>query len=65
MAAKHFSSLNNPQLIELIKSGGIGVIPTDTVYGLVAAAQQPTAVERLYGVKPRDPSRSRSHESRR
>ena len=51
--ARYFDSLADPELIKLIKSGAIGVIPTDTVYGLVAATSQPSAVERLYGVKPR------------
>lgn len=54
MPAKYFTSLADPQLTELIKGGAIGVIPTDTVYGLVAAANQPTAVKKLYTTKPRE-----------
>lgn len=52
--ARHFTSLLDPELITLINEGCIGVIPTDTVYGLVAATHRPEAVERLYGVKPRE-----------
>lgn len=39
--------------IEVIEAGGVGVLPTDTVYGLVAAAHNPAAVERLYDLKNR------------
>jgi L-threonylcarbamoyladenylate synthase len=38
---------------KLLESGAIGVIPTDTVYGLVARAMDKTAVERLYELKKR------------
>ncbi len=34
--------------------GSVGVLPTDTVYGLVARAQDQTAVARLYKLKQRD-----------
>ncbi len=54
MPAKHFTSLDDPQLVTLIKDGAVGVIPTDTVYGLVATVKQPAAVERLYSIKPRE-----------
>ena len=40
--------------IELLKQGGVGVMPTDTVYGLVARASDPKAVARLYSLKERD-----------
>jgi L-threonylcarbamoyladenylate synthase len=34
--------------------GGVGVMPTDTVYGLVARAHDPAAVARLYALKKRE-----------
>lgn len=40
--------------IQLQASGVVGVIPTDTVYGLVARAADQAAVERLYALKHRD-----------
>ena len=40
--------------IEILKNGGVAVIPTDTVYGLAAHPDFPTAVERLYTIKARD-----------
>ena len=39
---------------QLKQDGAIGVIPTDTVYGLVARATDQTAVTRLYELKKRD-----------
>jgi L-threonylcarbamoyladenylate synthase len=36
------------------KPGTIGVIPTDTVYGVVARAADPEAVARLYALKHRE-----------
>jgi L-threonylcarbamoyladenylate synthase len=40
-------------LIELLKHGAVGVLPTDTVYGLVCRAQDQEAVKRLYQLKDR------------
>lgn len=40
--------------IEIIEAGGVGVLPTDTVYGLVASAHNPAAVSRLYDLKNRN-----------
>lgn len=39
---------------KLLNNGAIGVIPTDTVYGLVARASDRPAVERLYKTKSRE-----------
>jgi L-threonylcarbamoyladenylate synthase len=47
---KNFSQ----ELAELIKGGAVGVLPTDTIYGLVAPAANEAAVERLYKVKGRE-----------
>lgn len=38
---------------QLLKPGAVGVIPTDTVYGLVARATDQTAASRLYALKGR------------
>ena len=38
----------------LIKAGYIGVVPTDTVYGIVGSAFNKKAVERIFEVKQRD-----------
>lgn len=39
---------------ELIKSGGVIVIPTDTVYGMACDALNEKAVRRIYDLKKRD-----------
>ena len=48
-----FTSVNNDGLVSILKSGGIGVLPTDTVYGLVARASDPAAIKKLYDAKKR------------
>lgn len=40
-------------LIDKIQSGAVCVLPTDTVYGLVAITEQPDIVERIYDMKGR------------
>jgi L-threonylcarbamoyladenylate synthase len=39
--------------IEMLQEGGVGVLPTDTLYGLVGSALMPDAVERIYRLKER------------
>jgi L-threonylcarbamoyladenylate synthase len=46
--------LTDRGLIELLRSGAVGVLPTDTLYGLVCLAADQAAVERLYGLKQRE-----------
>lgn len=48
------SSIGDEQVISWLRRGLIGVIPTDTIYGLVAPAADQAAVNRLYAVKKRD-----------
>jgi L-threonylcarbamoyladenylate synthase len=43
---------------ERLQAGQIGVLKTDTLYGLVAPAGDATAVERVYQTKGRTPSKS-------
>ncbi len=49
-----FTSLNDEKLVELLKLGGVGILPTDTVYGLVCRAADEAAVKRLYATKKRE-----------
>jgi L-threonylcarbamoyladenylate synthase len=51
---KLFTSIDDPELIQCIRSGAVGVLPTDTVYGLVCRAADEQAVARLYGLKSRE-----------
>lgn len=42
------------QAVPLLKDGAVGVLPTDTVYGLVTNATNLESVERFYALKSRD-----------
>jgi L-threonylcarbamoyladenylate synthase len=42
-----------PKNIEILKKGGMGVIPTDTIYGLVGSALSLEAVNRISKIKNR------------
>jgi L-threonylcarbamoyladenylate synthase len=40
--------------VEALKTGGVIAMPTDTLYGLCAAAENPSAVSRVFDVKGRE-----------
>jgi len=44
---------NISRVAALLRDGGVAVIPTDTVYGLVASADGAAPTERLYALKGR------------
>lgn len=46
------------EIAAVLNNGGIGVFKTDTLYGVVARADNEAAVERVYQVKTRTPSKS-------
>lgn len=46
--------MNRNSVATLLKDGGVGVLPTDTVYGLVCSAHIKPAVDRLYHLKARE-----------
>jgi L-threonylcarbamoyladenylate synthase len=50
--------VKNHELIEVLKRGGVAVIRTDTLYGIVASANIESAVERVYHIKGRDADKS-------
>jgi L-threonylcarbamoyladenylate synthase len=41
------------QAIKLLKKGGVGILPTDTIYGLLGSALNPKTVERIYKLRKR------------
>ena len=45
--------MNSHEVITLLKRGKIGVIPTDTIYGLVGSALNVDTVERIYQLRKR------------
>ena len=47
--------MNESEAVEALRAGKPVILPTDTVYGLCAAAQSSTPSERLYELKGRDP----------
>ncbi|MEK7608418.1 MAG: L-threonylcarbamoyladenylate synthase [Patescibacteria group bacterium] len=44
----------NEVVLGCIKEGGVGVFPTDTIYGIVGSAFQKKAVQRIYRLKRRE-----------
>ena len=43
--------------IEVLRSGGIVALPTDTVYGIAVSLDTPAGIERLFHVKRRPPDK--------
>lgn len=41
-------------IVEILKKGGIGVMPTDTIYGVLGSALNKKTVERIYKVRKRE-----------
>lgn len=54
MIAQTLQTSDVEDINQKIAQGAIGIIPTDTVYGIVARAADPRAVARLYGLKHRE-----------
>jgi L-threonylcarbamoyladenylate synthase len=52
-----FASLTDPHLIATLNDGGVVVIPTDTIYGIVARITDQRAVERIYRLRGRVPEK--------
>lgn len=42
------------KIVELLKAGKIGVMPTDTIYGIVGSALNPETVEEIYDLRKRE-----------
>lgn len=47
-------SITDKHIVELLSEGQIGVIPSDTIYGVMACAADEKAVQRLYELKKRE-----------
>ena len=45
------------EILPIIEKGGIGILPTDTLYGIVGSALDKRVVERIYEVRKRDPKK--------
>ncbi len=55
---KVFTDMHDPEVVELLQAGKVGVLRTDTLYGLVARADDEQAVQRIYHLKGRDGDKS-------
>lgn len=45
---------NDEKLIDVLSEGGVAVMPTDTIYGIVGQALNMFTVERIYNIRRRD-----------
>lgn len=50
----NMDAYDTTKLVETLINGGVVVMPTDTVYGLVSLAGSPEAVKKMYEAKQRD-----------
>ena len=41
----------------ILRRGGVGILPTDTIYGIVGSALRKEAVERIYVLRKRNPDK--------
>ncbi|MFH1200942.1 MAG: L-threonylcarbamoyladenylate synthase [bacterium] len=48
---------NDKNLIDILEKGGVVIMPTDTLYGMVGQAQNPAVVERIYTLRKRSPDK--------
>ncbi|WP_262712211.1 L-threonylcarbamoyladenylate synthase [Chryseobacterium sp.] len=46
------------KIIEILKSGGTILYPTDTIWGIGCDATNPEAVQKIFDIKKREPSKS-------
>lgn len=52
-----FKSFTDPELITCLNEGGVVILPSDTLYGVMARAADQTAVERVYRLRGRAPDK--------
>lgn len=57
MRALDLSFENKDQIVEMLRAGKVGVMATDTIYGIVGSALNPHAVEEIYVLRKRDVSK--------
>ena len=53
MQKENFKEIEK-QIVPILLKGGIGVLPTDTLYGLVGSVMKKKTVERIYALRQRD-----------
>jgi len=55
---KVISDIRSPEVASILNAGGVVVLRTDTLYGLLARADDHDAVDRIYVLKGRDETKS-------
>lgn len=48
-----FNASQTNEIAQLLKSGKIGIMPTDTIYGIHCLANDPNLVDKIYQIKKR------------
>jgi len=48
---------DDKNLIKVLQEGGVAVMPTDTIYGIVGKAQNLATVEHIYALRQRSPNK--------
>ena len=56
--AERYDAADMARAVETLRSGGIVLYPTDTVWGIGCDATNPEAVRRIYELKPRSDAKS-------
>lgn len=56
MSRRHLE-MDDPRVAQTLRQGKIGILPTDTLYGLVGRAENAQTVQRIYAIKRRKPSK--------
>jgi L-threonylcarbamoyladenylate synthase len=49
--------MTKDKVIKILQAGGVGVLATDTIYGLVGQALAPLTVEKIYNLRQRHPDK--------
>lgn len=49
-----FDSINDPEVVRLLLDGAVGVLPGDTVYGVMARAADQKSAQKVYVAKQRE-----------
>ncbi len=47
----------SPETVNKLREGQVGVVPTDTIYGLACSVFHPEAIARMYTLKQRNPAK--------
>ncbi len=45
------------EIADILKKGGIGIMPTDTIYGISTSVFQPKSIEKIYHLRKRNPAK--------